>query len=71
MAASLVPFLSADVHLVLCDFGKAGWSRDISEAIAAKVRDIAERDGRELTNGTSAFIDAHIGVSPQRTLPLW
>ena len=78
--ALLVPSLDADIHLVLCDFGKAGqayvetdpaeadagivvenllhgqyerplrvlalnadegWARDVSEAIAAKVRDVA------------------------------
>ena len=82
--ASLVPSLNEDVHLVLCDFGRAalayvetdpaeadattvvqnlphgqyerpmrvlalnvdeGWSRDLSEVIAAKVRDVAIHAG--------------------------
>jgi hypothetical protein len=92
--ASLVPSLYADVHFVLCDFGRAGlayvetdpaeadpttvvqkllhgqyerplrvlnaaegWARDVSETIAAKVRHVAEREGRELTTGTAAFIE--------------
>src|SRR4051812_31497588 len=38
-----------------------GWSRDVSEAIAAKVRDVAARDGRELASGTLAFIEDHVG----------
>src|SRR3954447_15464067 len=38
-----------------------GWSRDVSEAIAAKVRDVAQYENRDLTNGTLAFIEAHIG----------
>jgi hypothetical protein len=38
-----------------------GWSRDVSEAISAKVRDVAAHEGRELTSGTLAFIEAHIG----------
>src|SRR6185295_1844082 len=80
--ASLVPSLDADIHLVLCRFGRAGlayietdpteadattvvqnllhgrygqplrvialnvdegWSQDVSEAMARKVRGIAER----------------------------
>jgi hypothetical protein len=48
-----------------------GWARDVSEAIAAKVRDVAEHEDRELTSGTLAFIDAHIGRVVQQTLPLW
>jgi hypothetical protein len=107
---SLIPSLDEDVHLVLCDFGRAalayvetdpaeadattvvqnllhgqyerplrvlalnadeGWARDVSEAIAAKVRDVAEHERRELTSGTLAFIDAHIGRVIQPTLPLW
>jgi hypothetical protein len=107
--ASLVPSLDADLHFILCDFGRSGlayveidpaeadattvvqkllhgyerplrvialnadegWSRDISEAIAAKVRDVAEHEGRELSSGTLAFIEAHIGRVMQPTLPLW
>jgi hypothetical protein len=48
-----------------------GWARDVSEAIAAKVRDAAEHDGRVLTSGTLAFIEAHVGRAIQPTLPLW
>jgi hypothetical protein len=36
-----------------------GWSRDVSEAIATKVRDVAEHDNIELTNGTLDHRDAH------------
>jgi hypothetical protein len=106
--ASIVPSLDADIHLVLCRFGRArlayietdpaeadattvvqnllygrygrplrvialnvdeGWSQDVSEAMACcKVREIAEREDYELTEGTLTFIEAHIG---QPTLPLW
>ena len=98
--ASLFPSLDADIHLVLCRFGRAGlayietdpaeadattvvqnllhgryaqplrvialnvdegWSQDVSEAIAQKVREIAEHEDYELTQGTLDFIDAHIG----------
>ena len=108
--ASLVPSLDADLHFILCDFGRSGlayvetdpaeadattvvqnllhgqyerplrvialnadegWWRDVSEAIAAKVRDVAEHEGRELSSGTLAFIEAHIGRVRQPTLPLW
>jgi hypothetical protein len=103
--ASLIPSLDADIHLVLCDFGRSGpayvetdpaeadatvvqcqyerplrvlalnvdegWVRDVSEAIAAKVRDVAEHERQELTSGTLAFIEAHIGRVIQPTLPLW
>jgi hypothetical protein len=31
----------------------------VSETIAAKVRDVAEHEGRELTSGTTAFIEDH------------
>jgi hypothetical protein len=107
---SLVPSFDVDIHLVLCDFGRAGlayietdpaeadattivqnllhgqyerplrvialnadegWARDVSEAIAAKVRDVAEHEGRELTSGTTAFIEDYIGRVSQPTLPLW
>src|SRR6188472_4354015 len=107
--ASLVPSLDIDVHLVLCDFGRAGlayvetdpaeadattvvqnllhgqyerplrvlalnadegWARDVSETMAAKVRDVAEHEGHELTSGTLAFIEDHIGRVVQPTLPL-
>jgi hypothetical protein len=81
------------MHLVLCDFGRAGfayvetdpseadattvvrnllrgeyerplrvvalnadegWARDVSERIAAKVREIAQREGFDLTSGRTA-----------------
>jgi hypothetical protein len=48
-----------------------GWSRDVSEAIAAKVRDVAQHEGWELTSGTISFIEAHIRRVSQPTLPLW
>jgi hypothetical protein len=48
-----------------------GWARDVSETIAAKVRDVAEHEGRGLTIGTLAFIGDHIGRALQPTLPLW
>jgi hypothetical protein len=81
---SRVSSLDVDVHLVLCDFGRAGLAyvetdpteadattRDVSEAIAAKVRDVADQEGRDLTAGTLAFIEVHIGRVVQPTLPLW
>jgi hypothetical protein len=48
-----------------------GWSRDVSEAMARKVREIAEREDYELTQGTLGFVEAHIGCVIQPTLPLW
>ena len=48
-----------------------GWARDVSETTAAKVRHVAEHEGRELTSGTLAFIEDHIGRAIQPTLPLW
>ena len=42
-----------------------GWAQDVSENIAAKIREVAQREGRDLTGGTRAFIDAH----SQRTIP--
>ena len=108
--AFLVSSLDADIHLVLCRFGRSGlayvetdpaeadattvvqnllhgrygrplrvialnvdegWSRDVSEAMAHKVCEIAEHEDYELTQGTLDFIDAHIGRVRQITLPLW
>ena len=108
--AFLVSSLDADIHLVLCRFGRAGlayietdpaeadattvvqnllhgrygrplrvialnvdegWSRDVSEAMAHKVCEIAEHEDYELTQGTLDFIGAHIGRVRQPTLPLW
>jgi hypothetical protein len=48
-----------------------GWSRDVSEAIAAKVRDVAEHEGCDLTAGTLDFIEIHAERVSQPTLPLW
>jgi hypothetical protein len=108
--ASIVPSLDADIHLVLCRFGRAGlayvetdpaeadattvvqnllygrygqplrvvalnvdegWSQDVSEAMACKVREIAEREDYELTEGTLQFLKAHSPPVVQPTLPLW
>jgi hypothetical protein len=49
-----------------------GWARDVSERIAAKVQEIAQREGFDLTSGTHAFIEAHSEpVGHQQSLPLW
>jgi hypothetical protein len=48
-----------------------GWSRDVSEAMARKVREIAERDDYELTEGTLEFLESHLERAVQPTLPLW
>ena len=105
--ASIAPSLDADIHLVLCRFGRAGlayvetdpaeadattviqnllygrygeplrvvalnvsesWSRDVSEAMAYRVREIAERDDYELTEGTLAFVEAYSPRVVQPTL---
>jgi hypothetical protein len=47
------------------------WSKNVSEAMAHKVREIAEHEDYELTQGTLDFIDAHIGRVRQPRLPLW
>ena len=47
------------------------WSRDVSEVMAYRVREIAEREHYELTQGTLDFIEAHMGRVMQPTLPLW
>ena len=106
--ASIVPSLDADIHLVLCRFGRAGlayietdpaeadattvvqnllhgrygqplrvvalnvdegWSQDVSEAMARKVLEIAEREDYELTEGTLAFMEAHSPRVVQPTCP--
>jgi hypothetical protein len=54
-----------------CGSSRSMRARDVSEATAAKVRDVAEHDGRVLTSGTLAFIEAHVGRAIQPTLPLW
>src|SRR5262245_3490165 len=38
-----------------------GWCRDVSKVIAAKVRDVAAHEGRELTRRTLAFIEDQFG----------
>ena len=48
-----------------------GWSRDVSEAMARKVHEIAEREDYELMEGTVAFMEAHSPRVVQPTLPLW
>jgi hypothetical protein len=49
-----------------------GWVRDVSQVIAAKVRDVARRDGQGLTGGTRGFIEAHSDpADQQQVLPLW
>jgi hypothetical protein len=45
-----------------------GWSRDVPEVIAAKVRKVAELEDRELTDGTLAFIEMHTERVQQRSL---
>src|SRR5262249_42993752 len=48
-----------------------GWVRDVSQIIAAKVRDMARDAERELTSGTLDYIDAHSGLADRQQLPLW
>ena len=48
-----------------------GWSQDVSEAMARKVLEIAEREDYELTEGTLQFLKAHSPPVVQPTLPLW
>ncbi len=62
--ASLVPSLDVDVHLVLCDFGRSGLAY-VETDPTTKIREVAQREGRDLTSGTRAFIEAH----SQRTIP--
>jgi len=53
-------------------FPEEGWVRDVSQVIAAKVRDVAWRDGQGLTGGTPRFIEAHSDpADQQQVLPLW
>lgn len=56
---------------VLAVNAQEGWSREVSEAIAAKVREVAEHEDIELTSGTLDFIEMHLGPVTQPTLPLW
>ena len=108
--ASIAPSLDADVHLVLCRFGRAGlayvetdpaeadattviqnllygrygeplrvvalnvsesWSRDVSEAMAYRVREIAERE-RLRTNTRNARLHrcAHRARDATHVAPL-
>jgi hypothetical protein len=48
-----------------------GWSQDVSEAMACKVREIAQREDCELREQTLAFVEAHSQRVVQPTLPLW
>jgi len=49
-----------------------GWVRDVAQVIAAKVRDVARRDGQGLTGGTRGFIEAYSDpADQQQVLPLW
>jgi hypothetical protein len=49
-----------------------GWVRDVSQVIAAKVRDVAWHGEWELSGGTRDFIETHTGPSDQQqVLPLW
>ena len=49
-----------------------GWVRDVSQLIAAKVRDVAWRDGQGLIDGTRGFIEAHSDpADQQQVLPFW
>jgi hypothetical protein len=43
-----------------------GWVRDVSQVIAAKVRDVARRDGQAVTGGTRGFIEAHTDTANQQ-----
>jgi hypothetical protein len=44
----------------------------VSQIIAAKVRDVARHDERELTSGTRDFIEAHSDpADQQQVLPFW
>ena len=43
-----------------------GWVRDVSQIIAAKVRDVAWHGERELTSGTRDFIEAYSDPADQQ-----
>jgi|SRR6516165_10363531 hypothetical protein len=48
-----------------------GWVRDVSQVIAAKVREVTRRR-QGLTGGTRGFIEAHSDpADQQQVLPLW
>jgi hypothetical protein len=48
------------------------WVRDVSRIIAAKVQEVARRDGQGLTAGTRAFVERHSDpANQQQVLPLW
>jgi hypothetical protein len=36
-----------------------GWYRDVSDVMADKVSEVAQREDMELTDGTLAFLEAH------------
>ena len=49
-----------------------GWGRDVSQVIAATVRDVARRDGQGLTRGMRGFTEAPSEpADQQQVLPLW
>jgi hypothetical protein len=48
-----------------------GWCRDVSDVMADKVREVAQREDMELTDGTTAFLEAHEPELRQAMLPLW
>ena len=46
--------------------------RDVSQIIAAKVRDVAGREEQGLTAGTRPFVEGHSNpTDEQQMLPLW
>lgn len=48
-----------------------GWCRDVSDVMADKVREVAQREDMKLTDGTLAFLEAHEPEVKQAMLPLW
>ena len=107
--ASIAPSLDADIHLVLCRFGRAGlayvetdpaeadattviqnllygrygeplrvvalnvsesWSRDVSEVMAYRVREIAEREHYELQRNARLHRGAHRAREATNFAPL-
>jgi hypothetical protein len=48
-----------------------GWCRDVSDVMADKVREVAQREDMELTDGTRWRSLAHEPQVKQAMLPLW
>ncbi len=46
-----------------------GWCRDVSDVMADKVPEVAQREDVELTDGTLAFLEAHEPEVKQAMLP--